>query len=613
MKSERKAASFWISLITALVYPYICFFLMEYGYPRGDLSDTIGYVLSRTRFFVYAWVVFTLIMLFVWTATRRIWISSAVVAVIFSVAGFANYYKKIYWGCLTEPKDIYNIGSGIKAMEFVETPMPPQMITAFTVAVVFVILTAFIPKMEKVKLLKRIVLSAVVVLVLCIYSVCIFGNDEIIKKTGISDNQKISDRYYSCSYFPVFFSLVKSQMVTMRTPDAYNKQNLDEVGVRIEELSDTKAQKTPDVFVILLELYYDVEQYGFKLTSDISENYNRISKEGYSGRLISPLYGGNTAEAEFEVLTGLATNNNYLSTLAYSNFVYADMPSVVSCLSKKGYTSIAMHSYTTAFFNRVQAYDYLGFNSQHFVDEYTYTETAGHYVSDSSSVKELIRVYEDSIGKSKSPVFINLVTMQNHIPYDEALYYALDAQNVEMVEAVSDKIVGNNYQTYSSICTLMSLTDNSIGELVDYCKNSERDIILVFYGDHQTSISDTFNEVSGFFDGKSEEQQYIDTHTTRYLVWSNFQTVSNGSFGTLALNQLLPYSLKAYNSERPSYFDLLHEDSKSGEVSGVSGNLMIMSDGTVKSLDYSNKEVDEYYAIEYDIISRKLYLENYYS
>ncbi|MEA5051385.1 MAG: LTA synthase family protein [Oscillospiraceae bacterium] len=596
-----------VTWAAVVLYPYFCYLLMELCYPRAPFSWFVNYVVTRTPCYLYAWIFFSLLIAAATVLLRRVWIPCSLVGAVFFLATYADYYKRLYWNYPVVPSDLYTIGDAVDAVGFTSMPLTKRMIFFLALILLSSVLLSFfkLPENKAGKPWMHICAAAVLLFFCGAYYDAVFLKDNDLSIDAYYSN--IISRYYEDTFFSAFFRLTNGQIFNKAVPDNYETV-ISGIGDEIGRMEAPKGQKSPDIIVILLETYYDMDQYGYEFDTDIHANYDRYKAQGYSGNILSCLYGGGTVNAEFEVFTGLATNNPYVTTIAYNDYIYDGIPNIVSYLGGKGYQSLVAVSYTSEMFNAVTAYSDLGFDKQQYIGDYDVSpiQYVRNQPSDESSVKQLIRDYE-RMAESDKPIFINLETMQNHGSYTNlAMLSEQGYETVKVTDPDAASLPADTVAQMEGVATLEKMTDDAIGTLLDYFSQSDRDVIVVLYGDHQSAISDDFNSVTGFDSGKSELEYYEDTHTTPYLVWCNTQPVEGQSFGTLSFNMLLPHALNAYNAVRPVYFDWLLRESQQGKYAFVSSDYAYTTQGTLQYADIHDPELNRYYAVQYDITHHKL-------
>ena len=588
------------SLFTCFLFPYAAFILMEIMHPRSPVSWLAEYVITRTKPFLPSWILISILMILVMFLTERVWISCAVVAVTSLIASYSNYYKTLWWNVPVMPQDLKNIKAGVTAVGLTTAYPTKRMILAAVVFAALVLCVSLL-RFHTEKRPLRWVFSGISALLIPVIFAAFFISSAGRSLFGFDEPRTNSDLYYQKTFYSAFLSLMNEQLIDPPTPDGYSADRMEEITEEISAVSaGMSGTGTPDIIVVLLESYYDVTDLGYEFDIDINANYTAAAKEGFSGRILTPLYGGGTSNAEFEVLTCLATDNAYINSMAYNDICYPGFPGIVNYLSDRGYRSLAIHSFTSALFNRINAYSYLGFDSSEFIEDFDpeNTTTARDFVSDLGSIKEVELRYEQMAAADESPVFINLVTMQNHLPFEQASDY-LESQGYNIVHTVDPGLDPAAVSDLEGFATLTKLTDDAIGEACDYFSNVDRDVILVFYGDHQTTFNTgLYSEFSDGVDG------YLRTHSTPYLVWSNHSDIT-GTFGLIPMNQLLAHTLRAYNVSRPAYYDWMLDGAFNGDVTGVFGNHVLLTSGGIGDLADYTSETEEYYDLLFDISSGK--------
>lgn len=139
-----------------------------------------------------------------------------------------------------------------------------------------------------------------------------------------------------------------------------------------ELISYLKTQLNPhNIHIIMLESFFNP-----KLFEHIKYNhpvyhadFSALIKNQES-RVISPVFGGFTAEAEFEVLCGAPALHKY-SSIEFNSFTGAEVFCLPTLLKNIGYRVVATNSFKPNFFNELNAYRGLGFNEIYFPKQYS--------------------------------------------------------------------------------------------------------------------------------------------------------------------------------------------------------------------------------------------------
>ncbi|MBQ5327468.1 MAG: sulfatase-like hydrolase/transferase, partial [Oscillospiraceae bacterium] len=281
--------------------------------------------------------------------------------------------------------------------------------------------------------------------------------------------------YHRNTFHTAFLFYINNTVVT--PPEDYSKETV----TRLLDASDNKTQQTrPDVILILLESYFDPNSlFGLEFTDSINENYNSIAKKAVYGNMLSFKYGGGTADIEFNILNQLNTTY-FTEALSYMN-IYGNkkLPSFVQDLKAADYSTYAMHAYTSQLYNRIKAYQNMGFDGSKFIDTYSNTDTYGSYISDISHVDEMIEKYEEYVTSGAENIFLYGVSMQNHMYMSqENLTDRIYLKDTGYSRAFTDGM--------GILASYMRQTDMAIKKLYDYFEQVDREVVIILYGDHQS-------------------------------------------------------------------------------------------------------------------------------
>lgn len=164
------------------------------------------------------------------------------------------------------------------------------------------------------------------------------------------------------------------------TPDGYNEEELKNILKSTERITPT--WKKPNVIVIFSESFWDLSKLkDFTFDKDPQSNFHTLSNTGKHFDMISPSYGGISANVEFEILTG--ANLSYFSNgyIPYQQlFQYhksENNPSVIKEFKNNGYKTVLLNSSSKRLYSCDRVYKIYGIDSvKHLYDEHK------KYVSD---------------------------------------------------------------------------------------------------------------------------------------------------------------------------------------------------------------------------------------
>lgn len=328
-------------------------------------------------------------------------------------------------------------------------------------------------------------------------------------------------------YALCFYKEIKE--LSLKPPSSYSKKEVEEF---LDEYSSDKVGNTPDVIVIMNEAWgnfsYLDESY---LNADYMPYIHEEVQKGEfrSGKVYVSVFGGNTANTEWEFLTG----NSMIfcpNAVPYNQYVIGNIDSVVSHLKENGYTTTAIHPFFASGYSRNQVYQYMGFDefvslldfddrydesafATYISDEEIANSPEGFYIrnkiSDEALFQKTIDVYEEK--KVDGPVFIFDVTMQNHGAYEYGGYEG------EISVDFGEDIPGQ--ENFSQYLSLVRESDRAFEKLIDYYKTVDRDVIILMFGDHQPDIDiSIYNKMLGKETGAELNDWTFEEQITRYEV-----------------------------------------------------------------------------------------------
>lgn len=190
-------------------------------------------------------------------------------------------------------------------------------------------------------------------------------------------------------------------------------------------------------------------------------------------RMLSPVYGGGTPNAEFEVLTGLPARG--LSGILYQEYgdrFSVQSATVASMLRDVGYQSLVMHNFERKMWQGDIVYPRLGFDHFIAIDEMGY-EGQGGYPPDSVMYAAAEKALEEGAEKRQ---FLFLITMYSHGPYknNDGDNGFLDFQKrLEKAEDDLDVFQKNLAERYGSDYLMVVFADHRPGLAAHFFHSGE--------------------------------------------------------------------------------------------------------------------------------------------
>ncbi len=143
---------------------------------------------------------------------------------------------------------------------------------------------------------------------------------------------------------------------------------------------------------------------------------------------ISPVFGGSTAQAEFEVLCGFPAFSLY-SNVEFNAFGGTNVACLPGVLAQVGYRSLASNAFRPDFFNTLAAYKGIGFEEMYFAKEFSrdkpsYFSTGkpdddSFFMNDEDLFNANLNLVEAHINsKPDTPLFNYILSIYGHFPHE---------------------------------------------------------------------------------------------------------------------------------------------------------------------------------------------------
>lgn len=324
---------------------------------------------------------------------------------------------------------------------------------------------------------------------------------------------------------PLVNFLRLSHVTIMDKPDEYNQRTMERLAEKYRnvasDINSTRNRNLTDntVIMVLSETFSDPTRIpGVSLVHDPMPNIRAIENTTTSGLALSTGYGGGTANLEYQSLTGL--------NMAYFNPSLATAYQQLTPNQKSVFTfnqlwnspddnsaSVAIHPFSHTTYLRANNYKKFQFSKFYTTDGENQISCPSidnsTYASDQCAYQNALDVVRDGSGTQ----FVQLITMQNHMPY--ANWYN-DNEFAQAEAPASDRY---NNDTLATYVKGVEYTDTYTANFLDQLNSIDTPITVVFYGDHLPGI---YNPVNG-----GEEPDPLTLHETDYFIWSNAATYAS--------------------------------------------------------------------------------------
>ncbi len=564
---------------------------------RGSLFKTSLWLFSNPISAFLTWFI-VLNIIYLLTSifnNYRIGISSAsILIILFSII---NRIKYDFRGIPFIPEDLYlNNEILIILNVLLDSGIIKLMLLSF-ISISF--MTFLIMNLPKFKLKNKNRFFLLIISIIFLFSII---------KTNLLHQIPLKEKSINClenGFILFFVSNINNNQINL--PLEYIVNDLKTL--KINKGNNVRSNSVkPNIIIIMSEAFWDInkiKEIGF--SKDPTPTINRLKPKSIYGYLESPIFGGGTANTEFELLTGNSTHFYNPGYMVYPNQIKKPIISLSSILKKQEYNCKAIHPFKNWYWNRREVYKYMGFD-EYISEEYLINpKYKGFFISD-EYVTDLII---NEIDRADDPLFIFAVTMQNHGPFNDNRYknYPKDIEVLGKVSPESLQIL----QTYTQG---IYDADKALGKLVDYCSNASKPTIILFLGDHLPALGKdykVYREMGYLSENNIDHTNKINLTSVPFILWSNYKTESK-DLGLLNLSFIGPYLLEYSGLDMPNYFKFLQHFSK--EIPVISRSYAIDKKGNIIS---SNNERyisynDDYMLVQQNILyDDKVFEDNYSS
>ncbi len=554
--------------------------------------------------FILSFVVIYAIYILVYNLIGKVFLSMVLTSCTLVILCIVNYLKLIFRGDPLYPSDF----TQITHMQSVI----PMVMDYFSWSYIFVIILSIVAcivagiymrrYIQNVKIHLGIRALLVVGSIFVLYAYGNFANtfmNKVFQKSGVDFVLWNQNENYASNGFVLGF-ISNLDTTVMEKPKNYSKENMLQIANNIKKqysgnIGSQKKKEKPNIIFVMSESFWDPTKVtNLSFSEDPVPNLHHYIENFPGGQTISPTFGGNTANVEFEALTSYSMSLLKPGSIPYQQVITnkKEIPSIPTALKKEGYYTSAIHSFGRTFFKRDDVYKVLGFDKFNAEDTMENVDIDGDYISDLAMSKEIIAELE----KQKQPTFIHAVTMQNHFPFTEGRF----GENLIEISSLENEDSKGELETYTEG---LRRSDEALQYLIEQLDNFDRPTLLVFFGDHLPSLgtNKSFYKENGYITNEKTPNERLAMAQTPLLMYANFDMpndnlglvspihFSNLIFDYAGLNKSLFYQfLSEFYKEIPVLRDELKVD-KNGEV--------------INDLTKKQKEMlEQYKMLQYDLL-----------
>ncbi len=566
--------------------------------------EAMNWIYFYNMQFILSFVVIYAIYILVYNLIGKVFLSMVLTSCTLIILCIVNYLKLIFRGDPLYPSDFTQITHMQSVIPMVMDYFSWSYIFVIIVSIVACIVAGIYMRryIQNVKIHLGIRALLVVGSIFVLYAYGNFANtfmNKVFQKSGVDFVLWNQNENYASNGFVLGF-ISNLDTTVMEKPKNYSKENMLQIANDIKKqysgnVGNQKKKEKPNIIFVMSESFWDPTKVtNLSFSEDPVPNLHHYIENFPGGQTISPTFGGNTANVEFEALTSYSMSLLKPGSIPYQQVITnkKEVPSIPTALKKEGYYTSAIHSFGRTFFKRDDVYKVLGFDKFNAEDTMENVDIDGDYISDLAMSKEIIAELEEQ----KQPTFIHAVTMQNHFPFTEGRF----GENLIEISGLENEESKGELETYTEG---LRRSDEALQYLIEQLDNLDRPTLLVFFGDHLPSLgtNKSFYKENGYITNEKTPSERLAMAQTPLLMYANFDMpndnlglvspihFSNLIFDYAGLNKSLFYQfLSELYKEIPVLRDELKVD-KNGEV--------------INDLTKKQKEMlEQYKMLQYDLL-----------
>lgn len=269
--------------------------------------------------------------------------------------------------------------------------------------------------------------------------------------------------------------LVEAHALVLPTPDGYGAEAVERALDAVSE-AGAPAQEPPaaDLIVWLVEAFMDPLELGFDVEPDPIPTFRALGERGGRLRVASPVFGGMSANAEFELLTGMNLAFLPRNSCPYRQYLNGPLPALPALLRDRGWRTAAVHAESLGYYGYLSVYPRLGFD--HVVSLWgrpgVELDAQGRRPSDAALARYVVELADEQ----PTPLFAFVFANSTHMPWRRAPEAPRFTIRTPMAEAERDQLEGYLQALHAA--------DAALADLIDRLERRERPSRLVVLGDH---------------------------------------------------------------------------------------------------------------------------------
>ena len=422
-------------------------------------------------------------------------------------------------------------------------------------------------RIEKIKYRIAVGLTSLLILII-LFSPIKGLNDFILRNVYKIDTRTDHGALISIAYYYINHGVISGMYGQMledriREPEDYD-ENIINTALNDVKTNENKILKESNIIVVFSESFWNIGQLEeVKFNKTVAPNFEKLKEKGLFFNMIAPVYGGISANTEYEFLTGSNTvyfNHGYVPYMQlYTNDSYYNRPSIIKELKNNGYKTKIATCASDDLFKCGRFYKYVKVDETNYITAKDVDEKdmKGNNISDRYITDRIIQEFNKKDKNQK--LFYMTMTMQGHMPYNKDKYdnYDVWVEKSNLSNRLNETLTAYAQGVYDA--------DKELGRLYDYIQTLDEPTIIVFYGDHLPYLysgEENALEVLNYFNTKDENLNNYRKYNTQSLIVANYDIPKDEKTKYLGPDLLSAYILNNMDLEVSNYYKWLYESRK---------------------------------------------------
>lgn len=591
------------------VYP-VCTMLHFFNMEIAVFNETYSFRGQHLSLLLFNFLLIGILELIFIVITNRVRLGTDIWAFICVMFNIVNHFVYEFRGTPAMASDIATVGTALEVADGYKIQFNFYTTVALVMLFDFIMLGRVI-KCEPV--FKKVSHRLCGIAVMAIVSVT--GFSQLVMTDMVSNRGLYLSLFNPMRSYQQYGSIAcftrSIKLSVPEKPNGYSLKKVEEITSKYTSDTVDPNKKRPNVIAVINEAFSDPQILGdIETNEDYMPFIHDLMKNGncVSGTTYASIVGGQTANTEYEFLTGNSMAFLPKGTVAFQLYLRHAMPSLVTELKSEGYTgNSATHLQKARNYNRDKAYPLLGFDKF-----YDYTNMIVPFVkmrnnaTDQCTYDNITHDYEQQRKLTDAPYFGYTMTIQNHSSYD------VPFDNFDDKRIVVENADAPDLGYYLS---LIKYSDEMFENLINYYKNTDEPTVIFLTGDHQPRIHDeSMDSITNGEWRNWNDEEMMRRYEVPFLIWANYD-IDKKTVEKTSMNYLQTILMETIDGELTGFQKFQQDLQK--EIPVLTSNGYWGADGKFYSVDDKNSPyydlIQEYAMLQYnDMTDYKNRVEDFF-